>query len=222
MRHVAAALTVAGALAYGPAWISTEARQAAAPAGPVKIELTEGKARYKVGERLVGVDFGNDAVGTTEAVTGTIVLKADGSIDASQSKITVDMRTLKSDQALRDLFLQSSVLETKQYPTLEFVPTTAAGLPFPLPMGTPVPKTTIIMPQAAGFKLTGNMTFHGVTKPVTWNVVSTISADAVAGRATTEITFETFGLTKPKVPLLASAEDTIRLELEFKASRSSM
>jgi polyisoprenoid-binding protein YceI len=188
-----------------------------------KIELGEGtKARYVVAERLVGVDFGSDAVGTTEGITGTIVLKADGTIDASQSKITIDMKSFKSDQGLRDMFLQMSILETAKFPTLEFVPTKAVGIPFPLPQGTPIPNSPIVMPQAAGFDLVGDMTLHGVTKEVTWRVVSTISADEVSGRATTTVTFDTFGITKPAVPLLASVEDDIRLELEFRGKRSAM
>lgn len=226
MRYTASILAVIGIAICGLGGAlaaRTEIGQAAAPAGAVKIELGEGtKARYKVAERLVGVDFGTDAVGTTEGVTGTIVVKADGSIDASQSKITVDLRTLKSDQALRDLYLQSSVLQTAKFPMLEFVPKRAVGMPFPLPLGSPIPNTKIVMPQAAGFKFIGDMTLHGVTKEVTWSLVSTISADAVAGRATTTVSFATFGLTKPAVPLLASVEDSIQLEVEFRGKRSAM
>src|SRR5687768_5466378 len=148
---------------------------AAAQASGVRLELGQGsKARYKVAERLVGVDFGNDAVGTTEAVSGVIVIKADGTIDGSQSKITVDMRTLASDQQLRDMYLHGNVLHTQKFPTLEFVPKRAEVLPFPLPNGTPIPNTKIVMPQAAGFKLVGDITFHGVTHEATWTVVSSI------------------------------------------------
>lgn len=190
--------------------------------GTVRLDLGQGtKARYKVGERLVGVDVSNDAVGGTEAVTGAIVFKSDGSIDASQSKIVVDMKTLSSDQTLRDMFLQMSVLQTSKFPTLEFVPTKAVGLPYPLPMGTKMPNAPIVMPQAVAFKLTGNMTYHGVTKEVTWSVVATVNAETAAGRATTTITFAQFNLTKPVVPILASAEDNINLEIEFRAKRTN-
>lgn len=201
----------------------TEAGQAA-QAGPVTLELVEGtKARYRVKERLVGVDFGTEAVGTTEAVTGKIVLKADGSVDAAQSKITIDMRTFKSDQALRDQYLGFAVLQTQEFPMLEFVPSRAEGLPNPLPVGTPYEvNPAITIPSAVGFNLIGNVTMHGVTKEVTWRVVATLLPDTAAGRATASVTFDTFGLTKPVIPILASAEDTITLEIEFRATRSGM
>jgi polyisoprenoid-binding protein YceI len=200
------------------------AAPAAAPAGPtpVRIELGEGtKARYKVAEQLTGVSFGSDAVGTTEAVTGTLVFKADGSVDSAQSKLTVDLRTLKSDQTLRDMFLQMNTLQTKQHPMLEFVPTQLKGLTWPLPLGSPMPNSTMTMPSNVGFQMTGNMTLKGVTRPVTWNVVATTTADNVQGRATTTITFQEFNVTKPAVPLIISADDKIQLEVEFRGKRTN-
>ena len=134
----------------------------------------------------------------------------------------MDLRTLKSDQALRDIYLQRSVLETAKFPLLEFVPRRTTGLPAQLPVGTPIPNTTIVMPSALGFQLVGDMTLHGVTKEATWSVVSTTTADTVAGRATTTVLFSTFGLPKPVVPLLLSADDKIQIEVEFRGKRSAM
>ena len=210
--------TIVGLLVYGVGGAPT------VEAGQVTLELGEGtKARYRVEERLVGVDFGNEAVGTTEAITGKIVLKADGSVDAAQSNITVDMRTFESDQSLRDQYVGGVVLQTQEFPMLEFVPARAVGLPHPLPVGAPYEANpAITIPSAVGFDLIGNVTMHGVTSEVTWSVVATLLPDAAAGRATASVTFDTFGLTKPAIPLLASAEDTINLEIEFRATRSGM
>jgi hypothetical protein len=62
------------------------------PTKPHRLEITTGTtARYKVREQLAGINFPSDAVGTTSAVTGAIVVKPDGSIDAAQSKITVEL-----------------------------------------------------------------------------------------------------------------------------------
>src|SRR5262245_48945328 len=62
------------------------------PTKPHKLDITEGsKARYKVEEQLAGITFNSDAVGTTEAVTGTFVINPDGTIDAAKSKLTVDL-----------------------------------------------------------------------------------------------------------------------------------
>ena len=184
------------------------------PTKPAKLEITEGtKARYKVREQLAGISFPSDAVGTTEAVTGTLVLNPDGSFDTAQSKLTVDLRTLKSDQQMRDGYIQRSTLETEKYPTIEFVPRRAVGLPVPLPAG---------MQAQAGFQLVGDLTLHGVTKEATWNVVATFGNDLVAGRATTTLAFPTFNLTKPSLARIMSVDDKIELEIEFRCKRSAL
>src|SRR5262245_47988755 len=76
------------------------------PTKPHRMEITQGtKARYRVTEQLIGISFPSDAVGTTEAVTGAIVVNPDGSI-AAGSKLTVDLKTLTSDQSMRDGYIQ--------------------------------------------------------------------------------------------------------------------
>ena len=140
------------------------------------------------------------------------MLYPDGSIDASRSKLTVDLRTLKSDQQMRDGYIQGRTLETEKFPTIEFVPRKTVGLPSPLPSG---------MQAQAGFQLIGDLTLHGVTKEVTWNVIATF-ADQVAGRATTTLQFATFNLTKPSLARLMSVDDKIELEIEFRCRRSAL
>lgn len=183
------------------------------PTKPAKLTLTTGsKARYRVREQLAGISFPSDAVGTTEGVTGVVVVNPDGTLDASASKITVDLKTLSSDQQMRDGYIQNRTLETAKYPTLEFVPKKVVGLP-----AGPLPTT-----GQAGFQLVGDMTLHGVTSEVTWNVVSTFANDAVAGRATTTLNFETFKMTKPTLARLMSVEDKIELEIEFRCQRTAL
>lgn len=183
------------------------------PTRPARLEIAEGtKARYKVREQLAGINFPSDAVGTTETVTGLLVLNPDGSIDAAVSKLTVDLRTLKSDQQMRDGYVQNRTLETEKFPMIEFVPRRAVGVPVPLPAG---------MGAQAGFQLIGDMTLHGVTKEVTWNVVATFGNDQVAGRATTTLQFATFNLTKPSLARLVSVDDRIELEIEFRCKRTA-
>jgi polyisoprenoid-binding protein YceI len=179
---------------------------------PARLEIVEAKARYKVQEQLVGVNFPNEATGTTEAVQGVLVITPDGSLKGSQ--ITVDLRTLKTDQELRDNYIRTRVLETEKFPTLVFVPQRVAGLP--LPLASPP------QPQALGFELIGDMTIRGVTKQVTWRVVGTLRGGTVGGQASTALTFAQFELPKPAVPLLLSVEDKIQLEVEFRTNRSAL
>lgn len=183
------------------------------PTKPQKLEITQGtKARYRVTEQLAGISFPNDAVGTTETITGTIIVNPDGSF-AAGSKLSVDLRTLTSDQAMRDNYIQNRTLETAKFPMLEVVPKRAVGLPSPLPAGN----------QAqAGFQLIADVTLHGVTKETTWNVVATFGNALVGGRATTTVDFGSFSMTKPTLARLVSVEDKIHLEIEFRCTRTAM
>ncbi|MBI2940578.1 MAG: YceI family protein [Chloroflexi bacterium] len=171
------------------------------------VEGTE--ARFRVREQLAGVSLPSDAVGTTRAVEGGALLRPGSILDAERSRITVDLRTLKSDEGRRDNFLQRSVLETSQHPTAVFVAREVKDLPWPLPASGKV-----------SFQIIGDTTIHGVTRPLTWAVEATVQGDEVAGRATTRFKFADFGLPIPRVPMVLSIEDDIRLEIDFQARKA--
>ena len=225
-RRILAAGIVGFVLLAGPGASSLAQSQQAPPAGgraaappppdpkkPHKLELTTPtKARYKVTEQLAGISFPSDAVGTTEAITGAIIINPDGTI-APESKISVDLKTLTSDQSLRDGYIQQRTLETEKFPALVIVPKRAVGLPAPLPAG---------QQAQAGFQLIVDMTLHGVTKETTWNVVATFGNTSVGGRATTTVQFADFNMTKPSLARLLSVDDKIQLEIEFRCTRTAM
>lgn len=181
------------------------------PTAGAKLEIIEGSsASYRVTEQLAGVDFPNDAVGTTTKVSGSLAILPDGSI-APGSKLVIDLNALSSDQNMRDGYIRNRTLETAKYPEAVFVPTEVKGVP------KMVPSTGQL-----GVSLTGNLTVHGVTKPVTFRGIATIDprSSTVAGRALTTISFGDFGLTKPTLARLMSVEDKITIELVYKFKRS--
>ena len=180
---------------------------------PAKLDIVEGLGRYRVRETLAGVTFESDAVGNTESITGSLIILPDGSI-GSGSKITVDLTTLKSDQAFRDMYLGMVTLETKNFPTLDFTPKQINGLDGPLPSSD--------VPQPVGFTMVGDVTLKGITKETTWEVIGILNGSTVSGRATTTISFSDFSLTKPAIPFLASVADEIQFEIEFITKRSEM
>jgi polyisoprenoid-binding protein YceI len=162
------------------------------------------QARFKVREQLAGRNLPNDAVGTTNAVSGNIDIGADGVLVPGASKITVDMTSLKTDESRRDNFIKRNTLNTAQYPTAVFVPTAIKGLPSPLPSAGDV-----------SFELTGDLTIHSVTKPITWQATGKISGQDLTGTASTKTTFEEFGMTPPRAAIVLSVEDNITLEIDF-------
>jgi len=181
------------------------------PTAGAHLTIIDGSsASYRVQEQLAGIDFPSDAVGTTPAVSGALVINPDGSIDTAQSKLTIDLRQLKSDQDMRDGFIQKRTLETDKFPEAVFVPKRIKGLP-----------TMIPTQGQTGFELTGDMTIHGMTSEVTFKGIATFGREStVDGRATTSFTFATFGLTKPTLARLLSVDDNIKLEVVFKFKRT--
>lgn len=188
----------------GAATIPT-ATQSSSVAGLHLVVAPSGnEARYRIREQLVRMDLPNDAIGRTSEVSGGIGVATDGQIIPGESKFVINVGTLKSDRDMRDGYVRRRVLETDQYPTVEFIPTAVRGLPKKLPTS-----------GAHTFDVTGNLTVRGVTRPTTWRITAESKNGQVTGNASTLFTFSDFNIDQPRVPVLLSVQDTIRLEYDF-------
>jgi polyisoprenoid-binding protein YceI len=163
------------------------------------------EARYRVREQLANLDFPNDAVGVTSAITGQLVLDATGRVVTGASTFVIDVTTLKSDKERRDGYLQRRTLETAQYPTVTLVPTALRGLPWPLPSS-----------GTFAFEMEADLTIKAVTRTVRWQVEAVAADGAFSGRMSTSFPFEAFELTQPRVSVVLSVENEIRLEYDFR------
>ena len=206
----AAALSLSAQMPGGPGGPGGGQQPAPPPTAGATLTIIDGSsASYKVTEQFVGIDFPNDAVGTTTAVSGTIVIGKDSAIEPG-SKLTVDLAKLSSDQDMRDNFARTRVLDTATYPNAVFVPTKVTGIPAMIPFQ-----------NQSGVSLTGNLTIHGVTKEVTFKGIVTFNRDnTLAGIAKTTFTWSTFSLTPPKIGRLANVSDNVELTIVFKFKRS--
>jgi polyisoprenoid-binding protein YceI len=204
---VALGLLASAGLAAGAQSKSSKTTKAAAKPAPANLHLsiapTGNEARYRVREQLVGIDFPTDAVGKAHDITGMIVVKPDGTIIPDSSRITINVQTMKSDKSGRDKSLRTQAIETDKFPTVQFVPTSFVGL-------TAKPGAA-----DAAFKLTGNLTVHGATHPVTWDVTAHSVGNDVVGSANTQFVFEDFGMTPPKKAIVLTVMDTVKLEYDF-------
>jgi polyisoprenoid-binding protein YceI len=167
------------------------------------------KAVVSVREQLVGVSLPSDAVLTATGGAGAFAIKSDGTF-SSDSKITFDLTTLSSDSRDRDNFVKQDTLNTRQFPKAEFVPTRTSGLTLPLAAN-----------GTFTFKLTGNLTIHGTTKEVTFDVVAKRNGADLTATATLApaVKFEDFGMRAPSVPFrVVSVVDEIHLVVEISAT----
>jgi polyisoprenoid-binding protein YceI len=179
---------------------------AASPAlGPARYALVaeRSEARYRVREQLAGLSLPNDAVGAT-TVDGRIVVDADGRVVARESRVTADARALRSDEPRRDRYVQRNTLETDRYPAVVFVPTELRGLPAPLPAA-----------GAVSFEVVGDLTVRDATRRTTWQATATLAGRDARVQARTALRFADFGLRVPRVAVVLSVDEVIRLEADL-------
>lgn len=192
---------------------ATPATTASAAAGTTTttyaVNADQSQAKVTVNEKLAFLPSNSDAVLTTNAIKGQIVLGADGK-PSDASKIQVDIRTLKSDQTMRDNYIQQTTLQSEQFPLAEFVVTGVDGWNGPLQNG-----------QQSTFKLLGTMTMHGVSKPVAFDTTATMNGGTLTGTATTAFTFEDFGMTPANKANIVTVVDKINLQMTIAATKSA-
>ena len=167
-------------------------------------------ARYIVKEQLARWISAKDVSGETEQVTGQIIVSPEGKLIAKGSQFVVNVKSLKSDEAKRDNYIRKNALESNKFPEAVFEISSMKGWQGPLPSSGSI-----------NVSLTGNMTIHGVTKEITWDLAADVEQDIVNGIAKTEIDFNLFNIKKPRLPFILTLEDTLRLELEFVAKVQS-
>jgi len=89
--------------------------------------------------------------GSFSSVTGTVMLD-DKNISQSSVDATIDTTTVNTDNSMRDKDLKSpNFFDVTKYPTMHFV-------------------STKLTDESGQLKLYGNLTMHGVTKPVVLNM----------------------------------------------------
>lgn len=196
-----------------PAVASGQARSARAPRvttpAPTRTQWhlppdSSNTASFTVREQLVGAELPNDAVGITHTLTGGIVLDAAGQIDAIGSHVTVDMRTLTTDRANRDRYIKSHTIVTDSFPYATFVPQQVRLTTGSLTANGPFAGTML-----------GTLTLHGTTSPATWTVTGIVNGNDITGTATTHIHFGDYRMTQPRLMLVMSIVDDVKLDYAF-------
>ncbi|MCB0339453.1 MAG: polyisoprenoid-binding protein [Bdellovibrionales bacterium] len=128
-------------------------------------------------------------------------------IASSKANVSIDVSSINTEQSKRDDHLRSAdFFDVSKFPTMTFETTSVE----------PISKDT--------FNALGNLTLHGVTKPVTLKVEFTGSAldpwgnERVAFSATTTLNRKDFGLTWNKLletgGLVVGEEVKIDIEIE--------
>ncbi len=163
------------------------------------------EASYTVYEKLIltGNDH-NKVVGKTSDVQGGFLAKTTGTPEIGNMQITINLTNLHTDSDRRDHYVQENYLQTAIYPTAVFKS----------PCG--VKLTRAYQPgQTVTFKINGDLTMHGKTKPETFDVQGKFDNGSISGVATTKILMTDFGIDPPNLAQIAISENQVQLSINF-------
>jgi polyisoprenoid-binding protein YceI len=122
----------------------------------------------------------------------------------SDVTVTADLSTLQSDNSFRDGRLRGSALESDRFPEGKFV------LMSPITLTAQPAVGETITVQA-----TGELTLHGVTKPVTIDLEGRYDGETVQVVGHLPVAFSDFDIDAPTAPVVASVDDHGELELKL-------
>ncbi len=138
---------------------------------------------YRVQEVLAGID--TTATGRTTQVTGSAAI--DG-LTWKSAEFTADVASIKSDQSRRDEQFTGRIMESSQFPSASFKltqPITLAGVPADAEVTTT--------------SATGDLTLHGVTKSVTFDLQGFVSGGRITVTGSIPILFSDHAINDPSV-----------------------
>ncbi len=145
---------------------------------------TEGsEVGYRVSEVLFGID--TEGVGRTEDVTGSVTL-----VDTTmtEAEFTVDVASMKSDDGRRDGQFRGRIMETQTFPTASFTLTSPIDLGVTATEGATLDTT-----------ISGELTMHGVTNPVSFEIAAKIEGNRLGVIGTIPITFVDYDIVDPSI-----------------------
>ncbi len=167
-------------------------------------------AGYRVREKLASLPAQSDAVGRTEAVTGSVVIAGSGAnLLADKIDVQVDVSKLASDESRRDNRIKTDGLQTATFPRASFVSSGSVTLP-----------ATVTSGAVVKVDVPGKLTIHGVTKDVVIPV--DVRLDAAQGEAvgSLKFPFSDYSITAPSIGGFVSVEPEGTLEFRVLLARA--
>ncbi|MEM1335551.1 MAG: YceI family protein, partial [Actinomycetota bacterium] len=155
----------------------------------------ESEFGYRVDEVLAGVNV--TAVGRSNEIGGTMTIAG---TQVTALAVEVEVATITSDDSRRDGQFAGRIMETDQFPTATF------ELTEPIELGTVPAIGEQVMTTA-----TGDLTLHGVTQTVTFDVTAEGNGDRIGVLGNIPILFSDYDIDDPSFGVV-STEDNGLLE----------
>lgn len=156
----------------------------------------ESEFGYRVKEVLGGVD--TEAVGRGQDISGSITIAG---TRVTGGSFTVEVATIASDNSMRDGQFRGRVMETERFPEASFALTSPIELSAVPPIDGEV--------NAAA---TGELTLHGVTRSVTFEVTAVRGSQRIAVVGSIPVVFADYDIDNPSNGAVTTEDDGL---LEF-------
>ena len=151
---------------------------------------------YRVDEVLAGVNV--TAVGRGNDITGLLTIEG---TTATSLDIEIQVASIESDDGRRDGQFRGRIMETDQFPTATF------SLTQPIEFGTIPGEGEQITATA-----TGNLTLHGVTREVTFEITAEAIADRIGVLGNIPVLFSDYDIDNPSFGAVTTEDNGL---LEF-------
>ena len=157
---------------------------------------------YRVQETFASIPAPQDAVGRTRDVRGSLTV--DGPSTVTAAEVTAGLQALESDEERRDNAIRTRGLETDRFPEATFRLTGPLELPSPPQRG-----------QAVDVTASGDLTLHGVTRPVEVPVQARWDGGTIQVAGSIDVSFADYDIDPPNVGGFVSVEDEGEIELQL-------
>ncbi|MGB7342118.1 MAG: YceI family protein [Phototrophicaceae bacterium] len=167
----------------------------------------ESEASFTLEEDLRGTR--TTVVGVTDQVGGEIAINFDNPTASTIGTITINARTIATDNDFRNQALRSQILRSArdEYEFITFEPTSITGLPDSITIG-----------ETYTFDIIGNLTIIDTTEEVTFTTdVTIVSETEISGSASSSVIYADWGINIPNVPGVANVETDADLVINFVA-----
>ena len=111
------------------------------------------------------------------------------------------MRELTSDEGMRDRYIKRNTLNTTSFPFAEFVVESLCAFP-----------ADYVENDQVELTLSGSMTIHGVTQPITFVILTRQAGDTLTATADADFKMTDFGI-RPRTVRIATARDEVHIKI---------
>ena len=160
------------------------------------LATSESTVGYRVKEVLGGVD--TEGVGRTNQVNGSLTIQ---DTTLLSTVFEIDVASIKSDSSKRDSQFSGNIMDTATYPTAMF------RLLTPIELGS-IPADG----QSITATAQGELTMHGVTQQVSFDVTAKIANGIIGVLGSIDITFADYGIANPSNAFVTTGDTGL---LEF-------